>query len=650
MSSWTLRADGGTVSGSAELNGGFSVTAEVDADLGRALGGGASGRLTGPLSVRAAPGVPPLRAEVSGALRADQVRVGDTTVDGTVGLNGSLPVPDVRADLRLGGPVEGTLQLGWRPGDERVDLVSDLVVRTPQGAWGSDLRIAGPRGGLVASGGIVFPGGTLRASSDGDAVQLNGVDDLAGVEVALRPFPGARPGAQALLPLGALSGTASGELRLALDPGAQRWLDGTIVGGAVAGVELPDLRLEAQGAELELRADASAGTPADEPSDEPSDEPAGPPPVQARLNLLDLGWSVAVRDLKLAEVGLLDVDGSGTAATGAAELRMAGADGGVFVASASAEADALRLSASGALRGGAVEVDVRRATGSWSGQVDVAELPTPGGTLSASGTAGGQGAWPDAELDVRLDGPVGVRGSTTLRGAASDAAAASSASNLAPSLAVSLTAELPGAQTLALDGDVWPRLDLLIAGDDGEARLEAPAWSGDRPWRLSGATALDLPGVGVRLEHRDGVPRLRLRPTGVQDGSLVAALPVAAPLEALAAIARDGLTAQGEGRLAGTVAWRPTLNADVRGLSYRATFGTVNIAGTVRDGVADLTGRFRPAATDGLPGELIGRSIGPAGLTLSLQGGLDDATLTIDDAAGAADAGAPMRPARWRPA
>ena len=642
VSEWTLRADGGTVSGSAELDGGFSVTAEVDADLGEALGGGASGRLTGPLSVRAAPGVPPLRAEVSGALRADEVRIGDATVDGTVGLGGSLPLPDVRADLRLGGPVEGALQLGWRPGDERVDLTSDLVVRTPQGAWSSDLRIAGPRGGLVASGRIVTPAGALRASSDGAAVQLDGADDLTGVQLVLRPFPGDQPGAQARVPLATLSDAAVGELRLALDPGAERWLDGALAGGGVAGVTLPDLTLEARGAVLEARAGAPPEATANASVDPSADASASVTRVDARLNLLDLDWSLAVRDLELPDAGSLDVDASGSAATGAAELRLAGPDGGTLVASASTDAAALRLTATGAVRGGAVDLDLRRAAGSWNGQVDVGALPTPAGTLSASGTVGGQGPWPDAELEVRLDGPVAARGSATLRSdpsqATGDPAASRSGSTpVAPSLAVALTADLPGAQPLALTGDVWPRLDLRIAGDAGEARLRAPAWSGEGPWRLSGATTVELPGVSVTLRHQDGVPQLRLAPGALQDGTLVAELPAAPPLQALAAIGRDGLTATGDGRLEGTVAWRPALNADVRALSYGAPFGTVGLDGTVRNGVADLTGRFRPSPAAGLPGELIGRSISPDGLTFALRGGLDEATLTIDDAADAAD-------------
>ncbi|MDZ7707484.1 MAG: translocation/assembly module TamB domain-containing protein [Trueperaceae bacterium] len=440
----------------------------------------------------------------------------------------------------------------------------------------------------------------------------------------------------------------AGEARLALSLDADRWLDGSVVGGAVAGVPLPDLTVSADGSVLSVDTDTA-----------PAADGAGSA-VEARLDLLDQEWTVAVRDLELPSAGRLALTASGTGvqgpgAQGTAELELAGPDGGTVLGSASLRSDALHLTATGTVRDATVDVDVRRDQGAWSGQVDVRSLPTPAGVLSVSGEVRGEGALPDTALDVQLDGPVNVAGS----------AAIADTPTTGPTLTVELDAGLPGAGTVAISGQAWPSLDLRIAGDaevgdaevgDAEAgelatndvataHLTAPSWNGDQPWRLTGATTLDVPGVTVQLEGRGGVPHLRLVPTALpgatSDDALVAALPAAAPLEALATIRRDGLTAEGEGRLAGTVAWSPVSNANVNDVTYRAPAGDLVLNGTVRDGVADLTGRFRPASTSGLPAELIagslGRSLTGEGLTLSLQGGLDDATLRIDDASDAPD-------------
>ena len=320
-----LTAEGTEVTGTAVIDEGFSVRAEVDANLAALLGPRAGGRLQGPLSLDAPAGTPLGRASLNVDLRADEARWGDVRVDGSLSVAGRLPLPDVEADLVLAGPVDGVVRGAWRPSDERIDLATDLefgvapVGVAPVGfaPVRVALDVAGGAGSLTADGVIAGPGGVLRAASDGRVVTLTGADGWRGVAATLAPFPRGDERVAVRAPLGLLTrGAVRGELDVVVAAGGSQWLRASLADAAVVGTSLPDLFARASGTRIELEGDDADGS------------------LTASLDLADLTWRASAQDIRpAAGVRLaVDVGGAGATGSGTATVRGPGPDDGVRLA------------------------------------------------------------------------------------------------------------------------------------------------------------------------------------------------------------------------------------------------------------------------------------------------------------------------------
>jgi hypothetical protein len=617
-----LAADGTELTGSAVLDEGVALRADVDADLTALLGARAGGRVQGPLSLEAPAGTPLGRASLNVDLQADEARWGDLRVDGRLGVDGRLPLPDVEADLALAGPVEGVLRGTWRPSDERVDLVTDLAVGSAPVRI--DLEVTGGPGTLAADGEVAGPDGVLRAGSDGRVVTLTGADAWRGVAATLAPFPRGDERVAARAPLDLLTrGTAQGLVDVVVAAGGTDWLRGSVSEPVVVGTPLPDLAARAAGTRIDLEGDDANGS------------------VAAVLDLAGLTWRASAHDLRPADdVRLvLEAEGAGATGSGTATVRGPGEDDRVRLAF-DRDASAWRLSAEGSLRGGDVEADLVRDGGGWRGPVAVREVATPAGLLALEGRAAGAAPWPEVSARLTLQGPLPVEGTVALESTADDAPATPALEASGPRVAVELDADLPGADALSLAGTAWPSVDLTVRGDEGDLVVTAPSWNGATPWRAEGATSVRFSGAAVELRGVGGRPTLLVKPDATGPGALRAQLPDRAPLPAVRTVVNEGLTLQGEGSLSGSLAWRPPASATLRDLAWNGPLGELQLSGTVDAGRAELTGALRLPSEDDAGATPRGATIdaatsllrdltGGAPVSLDLAGGLDGGRLAL---------------------
>ena len=565
-----LSADGARLSGDALWQDGLLATLDLDADLAQALGEGASGRLVGPFTVRADDLASLDAIEVAASLRAQEVRLAGVAVDGEASLDGRLPFPDVRADLSLAGPLEGTLRAAWLPERQRIDLTTDLRdTRSDDPAWTATLRLAAADGVVDAGGAVTTATGGWTARAGERRIRLEGEGRWSGSELVLAPFEGERGRIEAILPLAGLTEALAGRLvaSVAAEQGGVR---GRIEDLAAFGLTLPVLELRAEGTTVLASApDRSA---------------------DARYDPLQGGWSVRSAALPVGDVGTLDVDAAGQGARGRIDATLTGTDGDAVHLRATREPDATDVDLQGRWAGAEVRLVAERRearpAAPWSGEGAVRDLATPLGPLQASATLGGAGLLPTARVDLAIDGPLPTTGTLAVDGATA--------------ASTDLTATLPGGAPLRVAGELWPRLDLRLSGSDGTARLQADAWSGEAPWRLSGATRLALPGLeasiageAVRGEER---PVVRLRAAAVAGASLRAQLPRAAPADAVATLARDGLAFEGEGALAGrlTLTTNGTVSSDE--LAWTSPLGRLSVAGQASPDAIELAGSLAPQA------------------------------------------------------
>ena len=636
-----LSADGARLSGDALWQDGLLATLDLDADLALALGEGASGRLVGPFTVRADDLASLGSLEVAASLRAQEVRLAGVAVDGEASLDGRLPFPDVRADLRLAGPLEGTLRATWLPERRRIDLATDLRdTRSGDPAWTATLRLAAADGVVDAGGAVTTPAGGWTARADDQRIRLEGDGRWTGSQLVLEPFEGTRGRVEAILPLATLTDALSGRLVASL-AAEQDGVRGRIEDPTVFGRTLPALELRAEGTTLLAHAPDRS--------------------LEASVDPLQGAWSVRSVALPVDGVGTLDADAAGQGALGGIDATLAGPDGDALRLQATRDVEATTVDLRGRWAGGEVlliaeRLDARSAA-PWTGRGDVSGVATPLGPLQASAALGGAGLLPSARIDLQVDGPLPTSGSLTL----ADAAASSD-----------LTATLPGGAPLRVAGQVWPRLDLRLSGSDGTARLQADAWVGEAPWSLTGATRVALPGLeasiageAVRGEER---PVVRLRADAVTGASLRAQLPRAAPAEALATLTRDGLGFEGEGALAGRVTLTATGTATSDGLVWTSPLGRLSVTGQASPDAIELAGSLAPqtdprtawaaawaSLADGAPqayvvrgsarsvradlteGPLLGRLAwdgGDGGVTVELAGDALDASLRLARGAG----------------
>jgi hypothetical protein len=563
-----LRADGARLSGDALWQDGLLATLELDADLAQALGAGASGRLVGPLSVRADDLASLGSIELAAALRAQEVRLAGVAVDGEASLDGTLPFPDLRADLRLAGPLEGTVRATWLPERRRIDLTTDLRdARGDDPVWTAELRLAAADGTVEADGAVTTPDGAWTARAGEGRIRLEGDGRWSGSELVLAPFEGERGRIEATLPLGALADALAGRL-VASVAAEQDGVRGRLEDLALLGQALPALDLRAEGATLLAAAADRSAT--------------------ASFDPLQGAWSVGGAGLPVGTLGTLDVDAQGRGALGRIDATLTGAGGDALRLHAARDADASVLELDGRWAGGEVELEAERLEAGgvqpWTGRGALRGVATPAGPVRATATLGGDGTVPTARVELAIDGPVPTSGILAL-----DADATASAD---------LTATLPGDAPLRVAGELWPRLELRLTGSDGTARLQADAWSGAAPWRLSGATRVELPGLeasiageAVRGEER---PVVRVRADALAGASLRAELPRAAPADAVARLAREGLAFEGEGALGGRVTLTPAGTVASDGLAWASPLGRLTVAGRASPDRIELTGALAP--------------------------------------------------------
>jgi len=626
-----ISAGASELRGSAELNGGWRAAGSLDVDLAELLGDAASGRLAGPLSIRAEAGAPLTEATVTGALRAQAVRIAELSIDGEAALDGTLPVPNLRADLTLGGPLSGRLRLGWRPADGRIDLTTELTGRLAGTEWSSDLAVAGTPSGLGASGSFVTNDGRLDANGEGDELILTGADGWDGARLVLRPFARPLPTAQATWPLATLATGLSGTLQLALDPAADDWASGRIERPSAGPVELGDLTLLARADRLTLTSDS----------------------LDAEANLSDGTWTATTRLLPLAGFGRVDAEVHGTGANLEARGTLHDPDGESLDFEAQAAGAGLSLQAQGRYASAGATLDVQRSAepaGGWSGDVSIVGLNSPAGTVSAQGRVAGRGSLPNATFDVTVAGPVPTSGTVTVGSETTGSESDPSEPDHPLGVTVELTGELPGGQALQLNGRIWPGIELQLEGDDGAATVTAPAWSGGEPWTVAGTTRVSLFGATVTLDRVPGpsaAPRLSVETDVLPDMRVAIELPSAAPLEAVARIGREGLDAQASGSITGAASWTPAAAAgdgvpgdrfELHALRWDGPVGALRLDGRVTVGdlsnlegaTLDLTGEIAaPDPETSLAAGLWSDVTGAVAVPLRLTGTLADALLRL---------------------
>lgn len=565
-----LSADGATLRGDAELSTGLRADFELDADLQAALGGDARGHLVGPVRVEADALASLADVRVDAALRADEVELAGVAIDGRLDASGSLPVPALRADLRLGGPVVGDVRATWLPDRSLAELSSDLRARRsdPSGraAWTARLDVTATDGFVTAEGVIEAGDGRLRLAPDDATVELIGEDAWTGLRIRVAPFEGERGRVDLDLPLDALADPLSGRLEATLSAETDG-LQGTANDVALFATALPTpLRLSGHGTQLRVVDPGGSG-------------------LHLALDAADRSWTAEATSLTIDPLGTVRLDATGRGASGAISARVGGPDGGVVDLEATAGDDGFTLAADGTYRGGTLVVTADRAAteagGSWSGSIRAEGIDTTVGRTGLDAVLSGDAPIPDVVSDVTVDGPVPVAGRVVAVGARQ--------------ASIDLAADLPGGESLTVQGDAWPNLDLRVSAQEGVARLRAPAWNGTDAWTLEGATLLALPGIdavlaGERVGDTAGVPTLRARSPLVSDASLRTELPIAAPAAAIRRLAQEGLVVTSEGSLGGSIAWRPELGLLLDDLSWRAPVGDVTLAGTVDANGADLRG------------------------------------------------------------
>ncbi|MDZ7800487.1 MAG: translocation/assembly module TamB domain-containing protein [Trueperaceae bacterium] len=632
---WALRARGAELRGSASTEDGLRLEARLDADLGVLLDGAATGRLHGPLTVDLPRGRPWTAAQLDGSLDAERVRIAGVGVSGAASLSGPAGAPDLAVEARLEGRVQGPLALHLNTDTRRLEVDAELA----SDAYGLTLTARGGPDALQADGTLRTPRGPLQARAEGASLVFAGQDGLDGVRIALTPFRGDDPAARLHLPLARLHGAAEGTLQLALDARADPWLRGELHGAALAGVHLPPLALRSDGTTLHASGRSEAGA------------------VTARVAVPTGAWDVQLGGLALPGALRLDAEADGSGATGTLAGTLAeapptegdeiGDDGpdegaGLRLRAARTE-NATTLAASGRLRGGEVTIELAHDASGWTGPIRIDGLRTPAGTVRAEGRAQGAGAVPGAALEVTLDGPVAVAGQVRAGGPELQAH-------------LDLEARLPGGGALRVTGDAWPALDLRIAtegaAEGAGARLRAEHLLRGAPWRVEGHATVPTAAGEVTLRGRpeDGSPRLEVAPRGVAEGRLQVDLPADAPLPAVQRAWADGLRASGQGALSGRVDWRPPAGVTVRDLTWAGAWGDLSLAGEVRGGRADLSGRVTDEGDGAVPPPLLSLLRAPFGagaLAYHLEGGMDAAELRVHAAeaghAAAVERGAPLR-------
>lgn len=537
VSDLRLAAPRSLVTGSGSLGydaGGLRLNLSAAVDLADVDLNGTelTGTLRGPVAIAATSLGDLGGATITAALDATAVgaRGLGGSVSGTLSLGGSLADPVVNADLRGDGRVRGTLTASARPAAGEVQLASDLTF----GQFATDLR-ASLHGGEARASGSARWGEAVLLLSDVEeggegTVRMTGAGRLTGWTASVASdLSWARLAGDLATVQPDLAGAL--QLRLAGD-GAGPWLQGTVLGTAVAGIALGD---------LDIVAEAPFGTVS-----LTSEHLRGEFEVGAGR------WTAELADLAMAADTRLSASGSGTLQDGALTARLSGAQL-ELEAHLSSTGGAIEANLSGQAFGGALELSAARAADArpWTGTAGYAGGSIGGFAIDATGTVQGEGQLPQLVLLTNAAGALTASGRVTVSTAG---------------LTLDQFVEGgPLTQSVRVQGRVYPDTDLTVA-----TLLEAP-----RP----GATAALPTSSQVRLRTvlgagltAAGTVRLELGPARVTLGGDNSAPVLAAQVAGL-----PGLRAQTE--LHANDLFQLVTNVAAHGLELT---GTDDVSGSLR--------------------------------------------------------------------